>query len=129
MQNINRIFFIGVLFCSLCTVLLAACSIQQASANTGPAVHMGATDFIQHTVTIQKGDRLNLIDDSSSEHIITNGSWINGIQKAKHEARAPSVNHTYTGNDSTAIGPFTTAGTYHLYCTIHVNMNLTVRVQ
>lgn len=34
-----------------------------------------------------------------------------------------------TYNDSAAIGPFNTAGTYHLYCTIHQNMNLTVIVQ
>ncbi len=27
------------------------------------------------------------------------------------------------------IGPFTTAGIYHLYCSIHVGMNLTIVVQ
>ncbi len=31
-------------------------------------------------------------------------------------------------NDSHMIGPFPTAGTYHLYCTVHPGMNLTVIV-
>jgi plastocyanin len=28
-----------------------------------------------------------------------------------------------------AVGPFNTAGTFHLYCSVHLNMNLTVIVQ
>jgi plastocyanin len=30
---------------------------------------------------------------------------------------------------SHVIGPWNTPGTYHLYCTIHQNMQLTVRVK
>jgi len=30
---------------------------------------------------------------------------------------------------SVEIGPFTTAGIYHIYCSVHVGMNLTVVVQ
>ena len=90
---------------------------------------MGSVDFIQHEVTIHKGEMLNLIDDASSTHIITNGSWVNGVQEPAKEPGAPTVNQTYVGNDSAPIGPFTTAGTFYLYCTIHVNMNLTVIVQ
>jgi plastocyanin len=90
---------------------------------------MGAVDFLQHSVTIQKGDMLNLVDDTSSTHIITNGSWVNGVPRPGKKPGAPTVNQTYNGNDSASIGPFNTAGIFHLYCTIHQNMNLTVTVQ
>jgi len=45
------------------------------------------------------------------------------------ETNAPSVNVQLNGNDQQTIGPFAAAGTYHLYCTIHPGMNLTVIVQ
>jgi plastocyanin len=123
--------FLGLFVCSLITVLLCACAIRDASttANTGPAVHMGGASFLQSSVTIHKGDSLNLIDDVASTHIITNGSWVNGTQVPKKEAGAPTVNITYNGNDSSPIGPFTTAGTFHVYCTVHSGMNLTIVVQ
>jgi plastocyanin len=119
---------LGVVFCGLLTVLITACGVANATPNAGPTVHMGATDFLQHSVTIQKGDMLNLVDDTSSKHIVTNGTWENGEAKPAKEPGAPTVNQTFNGNDSATIGPFNTAGTYHLYCTIHQNMNLTIIV-
>jgi plastocyanin len=124
-----RKMLLGLMLFGLLTVIFAACSIKNASTSSIPAVHMGATTFLQSSVTIKKGDMLNLIDDANSEHIITNGSWINGQQVPRKEPGAPTVNQVYAGNDQAAIGPFNTAGTYHLYCTIHVNMNLAVIVQ
>jgi len=122
--------FIGLLFFGLFSVLLAACAIRDTAATaSGPSVHMGGTDFVQHTITLHKGDMLNLVDDAPSTHIIQNGFWVNGTAKPSTESGAPSVNVTYNGNDSAPIGPFNSAGTFHLYCTIHANMNLTVMVQ
>jgi len=120
---------IGLIVCMLLTMLCAACAVENAGATTGPTVHMGATDFLQHSVTIHKGDKLTLIDDASSEHIITNGNWINGAAHPAKESGAPTANQQSNGNDSATIGPFNTAGIFHLYCTIHQNMNLTVTVQ
>ena len=120
---------LALLLCSLLTVLLAACAIRDTAAGAGPTVHMNGTDFVQKSVTIQKGDMLTLVDDAASTHIIVNGSWVNGSQVPKIEPGAPTVNVQYNGNDSSPIGPFNTAGTFHVYCTIHQNMNLTVTVQ
>ena len=122
--------FAGLLVFGMFSVLLAACAIRD-TANTAnlPTVHMGGTDFIQHTITIHKGDMLNLVDDAPSQHIIQNGTWDNGVAKPATEPGAPTVNVTYNGNDSAPIGPFNSAGTFKLYCTIHQNMNLTVTVQ
>jgi plastocyanin len=125
----KRMFFGLTLFATI-TILLAACAIVDTSTmSTGPAVHMGGSTFIQSSITIKKGDMLNLINDSSAQHIITNGTWQGTTAKPGAEPGAPTVNKTYNGNDSAAIGPFNTAGTFHLYCTIHPGMNLTVTVQ
>lgn len=120
---------LGLMVCLLLTVLVAACTIKNAGETTGPTVHMGATDFLQHTVTLHKGDTLTLVDDTTSPHIITNGSWVNGVAQPAKEPGAPSVNQQFNGNDSATIGPFNTAGTFQLYCTIHQNMNLTINVE
>jgi plastocyanin len=120
----------GSLLCGLLSTLVAACAIRDVSSvPTGPTVHMGATDFLQPSITIHKGDSLTLVDDATSTHIIKNGTWVNGVAKPHKEPGAPTVNQTYTGNDSASIGPFNTPGTYQLYCTIHPQMNLTVIVK
>lgn len=121
---------VGLLVLGVLTALLAACSIRDESASTGPAVHMSGADFVVPSITIHKGDTLTLIDDAPSEHIIFNGSWVNGQQVKKTESGAPVANGlTYNGNDSATLGTFNTAGTFHYYCSVHTNMNLTVVVQ
>ena len=125
----KKVLFALVLFGTI-TTLLAACAIVDTSnMPVGPSAHMGASSFIQTSITLHKGDMLNLVDDVSAPHQITNGSWVNGTQKPAKESGAPTVNVSFNGNDSSAVGPFTTAGTFHLYCTIHLGMNLTVIVQ
>lgn len=125
----KKLFIAFTLFTTM-TLLLAACAIVDTSTlSTGPTVHMSGGNFVQNSVTLHKGDKLNLVDDAASSHIIVNGSWINGTAKPSTESGAPTINATFNGNDSGAVGPFTTAGTFHLYCTIHQNMNLTVIVQ
>lgn len=100
------------------------------SASGGTEVHMGDANFVKNTVTISKGGSLLLIDDSSVPHIIQNGSWnSNNVAQPANEAGAPTVHVQFQGGDRHSVGPFTTAGVYHLYCTIHQGMNLTVTVQ
>ena len=122
--------FAGLLLFGMFTIVLAACTIRDTGGAANlPTVHMGGTDFIQHSITIPKGSMINLVDDAPSEHIIQNGTWINGIAHPRTEAGAPTVNLTFNGNDSAAIGPFNSAGTFLLYCVIHQNMNTTVIVK
>src|SRR6266700_5312787 len=115
-------------------ILIAA--IAQTNAPTGttytngaPTVHMSAGNFSQPSVTISKGSKLLLVDDVSVLHILANGSWQNGAAKPASEPGAPTVNNVQVNGNSTEIGPFATAGTYHIYCTVHQGMNLTVIVQ
>lgn len=101
-----------------------------SGGGNGTTVHMGTTNFLVSSITIPKGSKLTLVDDVQVPHIIQNGSWdASGTAKSTKEAGAPTVNDNFSGGDTKDIGPFTTAGTYHLYCTIHTGMNLTVTVK
>jgi plastocyanin len=118
---------------SVVTVLTAASCGGSGGGGAGAAtgVHMGETTFLQPSVTISKGSSLNLIDDVPVLHIIGNGSWVNSVMKPARESGAPVVNNLQfnAAGQSMAVGPFNTAGTFHLYCSVHLNMNLTVIVQ
>lgn len=115
-------------------VFIGALSLPPAPTGTVytngvPTVHMGATSFTQPLVTIPKGSKLLLVDDTSVVHILDNGSWQNGTAQKTSEPGAPLVNNLQLNNNSVEIGPFTIAGTYHIFCIVHQDMNLTVIVQ
>ncbi len=114
--------------CCTIAVLLTACG----GAPSGPnPVHMSATSFTPGSITIKKGESITLMNDSPFVgHTIANGTWENGSAQPAREAGAPEVKDVQIGGNSSAtIGPFTTAGTFKLYCTVHSGMNLTVIVQ
>lgn len=119
----------GITLLAMLTTLLAACSIHEAAGPSGPTVHMGNANFVQTSITISKGQTITVIDDVAVLHIIKNGTWENGVAKPAKENGAPDYNQTFNGNDSSPLGPFTTSGTFHYYCTVHPDMNLTVTVQ
>ena len=132
----KKLLAILLLLFSTITIAVAACgsaSTSSSSSNAGMAkeVHMNATNFTQTSVTIRKGQSVTLVDDDLfTPHVIANGTWENGTPKPAREVGAPSVNHVQiNGKSSQTIGPFTTAGTFHFYCTIHPGMELAVIVQ
>jgi plastocyanin len=114
---------------------LAACggapsSSTSTSTASGNTVHMEDNSFQQSSVAIQKGQSITLVNDSGVPHLIANGTWKNGSASAGKEAGVPSVDSVQiSGNATQSIGPFNSAGTFQLYCTIHPGMNLTVVVQ
>jgi plastocyanin len=112
-------------------VILVACSATITAPSSAPnQVHMNATNFVQSSITINKGESITLINDAQDSHIIGNGTWENGTAKPQNEPEAPQVeNLQISGSGQGAIGPFTTAGTFHFYCTVHPGMSLTVVVQ
>ncbi len=120
----------GVIGIALLSVLLAACNIVDASTlSTGPQVQMGGSTFLKPTITLKKGQTLTLVDTSSAQHVITNGTWQGGTAKHIQETGAPALNLNFVGSDTHSTPAFTTAGTFNIYCTIHTGMNLTVIVQ
>ena len=127
---------VTLLLCSAALMLFVACGgvPNDSTGNTSTSgssneVHMSAQTFVQSSVTISKGSSIALVDDVGVPHRIANGTWDNSIAKPVKETNAPAVNVQLNGNDQQVIGPFATAGTYHLYCTFHPGMNLTVIVQ
>ena len=123
---------LSILALSLLTILFVACGgAGTGSSYTGPnTVHMGDTDFLQSAITIKKGSKLTLVDDSGQQHIIENGVWTNdGMMKPLSEPGAPKVDASFFDGTPQSFGPFNTDGTFHLYCTVHQGMNLTVIVQ
>jgi len=127
---LKKLFVILGVSCIITALLVACGSGSNASAGPNP-VHMSSTNFVQNSITIKKGERITLInDDLFGSHTIANGTWENGTAKPAREAGAPEVKEVQIGGNSSAtLGPFTTAGIYKLYCTVHAGMNLTVNVQ
>ena len=127
---IKRIVIV-LLVCSAVSALIAACGGVGTTGTGGSTieVHMSYATFTQSSVTISKGSSITLVNDVAVPHAIANGTWDNNTPRPLKEASAPSVNVQLQGNDQQVIGPFATVGTYHLYCTIHAGMNLTVIVQ
>ena len=121
--------FVAFGIAALLSIWLAACAVRsESSQTTGVVVHMGSTSFFVSSVTLTKGESLTLTNNASDEHIITNGTWSGSVQKPAKEPGAPTVNLTFNGQQSQSIGPFNTAGTFHIYCTIHQGMKLDVIV-
>ncbi len=120
---------------ALGSILLAACGSTPTgngggSENCGNGtVHTLSTTFQESCVNVAKGSNLRVVPVAQSLHILVNGSWVNGNQVPMQEAGAPTVNNVQETSSPVSIGPFTTAGTYHIFCTVHPNMNLTVIVK
>jgi len=91
-------------------------------------VQTNAANFVQPCVNIAKGASVTIVPVVVSLHILANGSWVNGAPQPAQEPGAPTISNVQVTNSSIEIGPFNVAGTFHIYCTIHVNMNLVVNV-
>jgi len=96
----TKISFALLVF-GLMTALLTACSIKDEPAGTsGPQVHMTGFNFMQDSITINKGETLTLVNDVAAPHHIRNGSWIGATPEPKTENGAPSVDLTFMGTFS-----------------------------
>ena len=114
--------------------LIVAANPQASSASSTtagePTVYMGSVNFVQNVVLVPKGSKLLIVNDTHVEHILQNGSWTeSGTVVTTAEPGAPVLHNVESKSGSLEIGPFTTAGIFHIYCTIHQGMNLTIVVQ
>ena len=93
-------------------------------------VHLTPARFAPDIIALHKGDTLTIVDDAPVPHTITNGTWsadnkpVPGV-----EPGAPIIKNVELNNNTATVGPFTTPGAYHIYCTIHPGMSLTIIVQ
>ncbi|HEX7735361.1 MAG TPA: plastocyanin/azurin family copper-binding protein [Ktedonobacteraceae bacterium] len=117
----------------LLAATLASCTIT-GNGNTSTSdntVGMDSRNFIPGSITIKKGESITLQNQEATTHIIANGTWQGSVPDSQAEPGAPVVNNATisSANQTLAIGPFNTAGTFHYYCMVHDDMNLTVIVQ
>ncbi len=121
----------GLLGFAVLTILFTSCRVIDASTlPKNPKVQMGQSNFLTPTISISKGQSIDLIDTVSSNHVILNGRWNGSTQAPKKEPNAPDVNVTVSAaGQSKTIGPFSTAGTFDIYCNVHQGMNLTITVK
>lgn len=121
---------LGLIVLSLVVTIVPQTSAASTSANGQTVVHMTAENFAQNVVLVPKGGSLKVVNDSSEEHLLRNGSWdTSGTAHPATEVGAPTLHNVDITNGSAEIGPFPTAGVYHIYCTVHPGMNLTIVVQ
>lgn len=121
-----------LLFMALLTILISACSIGQSNNNTNGQniVDMDDLTFKQASITINKGQSVNLVNDAMVIHVIANGTWDGSTPKPKIEPGAPKIDNIQIGgNATTTIGPFNTAGTFQIYCTVHQGMKMSIIVK
>jgi plastocyanin len=124
----------GIVVGMIVVALIVAANPQAGSATTDtggePTVHIGGAHFIQDVVLVPKGSRLRIVNDGSVEHILQNGRWsANGTAQTVAEPGAPAVHNVDIKGGDVEIGPFTTTGVFHIYCTLHTGMNLTIVVE
>ncbi len=105
-------------------------AVTLTTTNGMPTVHIAGGNFLTNVMLVPKGESLLLVEDDSVEHIIQNGTWTpSGLPHPQTEPGAPIVHALDLEGGSVSIRPFATAGVFHLYCTIHQGMSLTVVVQ
>lgn len=140
-----RLLGLALTLLALGSVLLAACvrpGTVTGGGNTGGTtptpsgsscasgtVHTLISSFQELCVNVAKGSKLTIVPAATSFHNFVNGSWVNGNQQPANEPGAPTVNNVQETSTPVTIGPFTTAGTFHIFCTVHPNMNLTINVK
>ncbi len=126
------VLFLGVVLIGMsgCTLVSGSGSAPSGGAGSSNQVHMQAMSFTPEQITIKKGQSIELVNDLAIVHVIANGTWNGNTPEPKIEAGAPKVDNLQVNGDATAtIGPFNTAGTFQLYCTVHTGMKMTVVVK
>lgn len=120
--------------CILCGAFLLGV-MQQPEVGVAAAppgtVYLTAVGFSQSSIVLSKGEKLTLTDSGAYHHRISDGTWVNGQPAFNQQAGQPYLRNwdVNTSGSSKIIGPFTLAGTYHLFCSIHTGMTLTIIVQ
>src|SRR6266851_1426060 len=86
--------------------------------------------FSQSSMSLTKGQSLTIVYSGTYHHNLSMGQWIGGAPLVQNQPGAPTlVNKDVNGAGVTVIlGPFTTAGTFYLICTLHHNMQLKIIV-
>jgi plastocyanin len=89
-------------------------------------VGMVTRDFARDEVTLHRGERLTLVNDSNAVHVI--GPGLNTHIRSPERGVPMTGFHLMQTNSTYTTGPWMTLGTFYLTCSVHPGMNLTVVV-
>ena len=121
-----------VMIIALALTWLISCDSTSTTvtSNNPNTVRMEGTSFNISSITISKGSTITFLDDPNNGalHILVVGQ--DGQQNSEQGAadfgglsgQKVEIGSTWT------TPPWNTAGTYHITCTVHPLMNLTVKV-
>lgn len=128
--------FTGAMAGVLVGILLLGFTVQ-GSSGTGAVtltpknehVSVQGTVFVPDIVALHTGDTLTITDVDGIHHVFANGTWNSNTPAPGVEPGAVPISNLNIENGDVKVGPFTTPGTYHIYCMVHPGMSLTIIVQ
>ena len=117
-------------FAVMITLVVACGGTPKLTSHNPNTVTLGAASFSITSISIKKGSTITFVDDPNTGalHILVIG------QNAQQESEQGSPDFQGASGvrldvgDSWTTPPWNTAGTYHVACTVHPAMNLTVIV-
>jgi plastocyanin len=118
-----RILFVVPL---LVAGIFVPAAITPKTPPPGAAVTMEHEMFVQHSVTIHRGQRLTLVNNSLFVHIIGPGRDGRLFQGPPGEAITARV--LMQTNETFTTAPWNTPGTYWVTCSVHPEMTVKVIV-
>jgi hypothetical protein len=124
MASVPRILFAlpGI----LAGILVPAVIVTTPKPAPPNTVGMTFMDFSKDVVTLHRGQYLTLVDSSRNIHAIGPGQ--NGHIVSRVRGEPMTGYHLMETNAVYTTGPWLIPGTYHVTCSIHPMMNLTVVV-
>jgi plastocyanin len=98
------------------------------AAKPAPAMDLGMVtrDFAKDTVTLHRGERLTLVNDSNAVHVI--GPGVDTHIRSPERGVPMTGFHLMQTNSTYTTGPWMTLGTFYLTCSVHSGMTLKVVV-
>jgi hypothetical protein len=122
--TVPRILFVvpGILAGILIPTVIVTAP-KPAPPNT---VGMAFMDFSKDVVTLHTGDHLILVNSSRNIHVVGPGQNAQIVSAVRGEPLTGF--HLMETNAVYNTGPWLTPGTYHVTCSVHPMMNLTVVV-
>lgn len=118
---------------ALACLLLVACSSPN-SGSSGPCtaqnLTMGPDNFCTSAISIPKGGTITFVDDpdNGAIHILTIGTYGSNETEKGAPYFGGAAGHSMNAGDKWTTPPWNKPGVYHITCTVHAQMNLTVTV-
>jgi plastocyanin len=127
---VKSLFLLSIVVFSILTVVFVACGGSNETSNNPNTIRTEGGTFATSSISIKKGSTITFLDDSNNGalHYLIIGQ--NGQEAAQNGAPdfGGLSGHRIEGGDVWTTAPWNTAGIYHVTCTVHPSMNLTVTV-